>query len=223
MIVYMHIRKGFYAAALFTGCLLLAGCGAYQVAAKPVSLGPESFPMVPDKDAGLVYIEPDLGFQGYEIVVVADPVLIAAKPEGLSVAEMRQRLKTRLIQDLGATGVFPQVMGKNTSSAMASMPERRVLLLEPFITELDPGSQALRYFVGFGAGATRVQVQVRAIDQQTGKVHFMTADRRHASFGMFGGDSRQYLLDSLEGIANGLATFVKRIAAGGEIEPPTEQ
>jgi hypothetical protein len=38
---------------------------------------------------------------------------------------------------------------------------------EGSITKLDPGSRALRYMVGFGAGAAKAQAETRLIDVQT--------------------------------------------------------
>jgi hypothetical protein len=56
------------------------------------------------------------------------------------------------------------------------------------VTKIDGGSRALRYFVGFGAGATKFAVRGKVL-RGDGQVLGEFADERRSGFGMFGGDT----------------------------------
>jgi curli biogenesis system outer membrane secretion channel CsgG len=94
-----------------------------------------------------------------------------------------------------------------------------VLLVQGEITRLTEGSQALRYFVGFGAGAAKTQIETRVVDVSTGQVQLVTADRRAAGMGIFGGDGRQFVTESLDQITDGFVKLLRHLAAGGRPGP----
>ena len=83
------------------------------------------------------------------------------------------------------------------------------------ITRLGEGSQALRMMWGaYGAGAARTQMETRFVDTRTGEVKLVTADRRTASVGMWGGDSKDHLKESYDDMARDLGRFLGRLSRG---------
>ena len=63
----------------------------------------------------------------------------------------------------------------------------RTLVIRARVTKVDPGSQAARYFVGFGAGAVKIGILGEIVDGSSGKVLVRFAQERRSGFGGFGG------------------------------------
>jgi hypothetical protein len=63
----------------------------------------------------------------------------------------------------------------------------KTLVIRARLTRVDPGSQAARYFVGFGAGAVKIAIVGEIIDRPSGKVLVRFAQERRSAFGAFGG------------------------------------
>jgi hypothetical protein len=55
------------------------------------------------------------------------------------------------------------------------------------VIKADPGSQAARYFGGFGAGAVKVALTGEIVDARSRKVLIRFKQERRSGFGMFGG------------------------------------
>jgi Domain of unknown function (DUF4410) len=55
------------------------------------------------------------------------------------------------------------------------------------LTKADPGSQAARYFGGFGAGAVKIEIAGEFVDAASRKVLVRFKQERRSGFGMFGG------------------------------------
>ena len=124
-----------------------------------------------------------------------------------------------LVRRLRETGLFTRVINL-AETTMPPTPER-TLKLSGTITRLGEGAQALRATFGaYGAGRTRTQVEMRFVDTRTGEVKLVTADRRIASVGMWGGDSKDHLRESYDDMARDLGRFLTRLARG---ETPTAQ
>ena len=127
---------------------------------------------------------------------------------------MSAYLHTQLVSKLRADGTFPEVVD---ASIIAAPPAGEgVLLLQGDIARLTEGSQAARYFLSFGAGATKAQIETRFLDGQSREVRMITADRRAAGMGIFGGDSRQFLTESMDQMADGLVKLLRRLSTGGQ-------
>ena len=90
----------------------------------------------------------------------------------------------------------------------------KAVVLDGDITRLAPGSRALRYIVGFGAGRSKAQSETRFLDAQSGRVLMVTADRSVAAYGIFGGDSRDHLRESFDDMARNLGKFLVRLSKG---------
>jgi hypothetical protein len=126
---------------------------------------------------------------------------------------MAAYFQAQLVKRLRAAGIFAKVVDASVSS---EMPQGvRTLQLEGDMPKLTEGNQALRYFVGFGAGAAKAQIETRLIDTGSRRVEMITADRRAAGMGLFGGDGRQFVTDSMEQMAEGYVKLLQHLAGGG--------
>lgn len=164
-----------------------------------------------DPAAGLVSAAPGLDLRAYPRLVVHP---FAVNPDDLNdsedrvlAAEVVDLLHRRLLEGVRAAGVFAEVSDARTTPA----PPAEALHLRGSVTRFSVGDRALRHFVGFGAGRTKLQVETRFVEVG-GAVVLATADRRIASKGFLGGDGREFLLRSAEEIARGLVDLVRRRA-----------
>jgi len=197
--------------------LALGGCiGAMQTTAKEPRGSGGLQPTQEDKDAGLVGIAPGFQLKDYPVVVVrqftvTEPEVNDADDRALA-AEMPSFLQSELVRRLRESGLFTRVVN---ASEVADMPGgEKTLVLEGEITRLAPGSRALRYFVGFGAGRSKAQAEARFVDAQSSQPVLVIADRRVAAYGVFGGDSREHLRESFDDMARDLAKFLVRLSKG---------
>lgn len=76
---------------------------------------------------------------------------------------------------------------QRTAQRRAGANSGKTLVIRARLTKVDPGSQAARYFLGFGAGAVKIAIVGEIVDGSSGKtlVHF--AQERRSAFGAFGG------------------------------------
>lgn len=198
--------------------LVVSGCGAHRMApvdAKAVgSLKPE----IEDPDANLVGIVEGFTVKAYTVLLVepfrVDTTQIKDEEDSRLAKDMSAYLQAQLLKRLQATAIFARVV--DGAAAGASPAGEKVLRLQGEIPRLTEGSQALRYFVGFGAGAAKAQIETRFVDAASGQLQMITVDRRAAGMGIFGGDSRQFLTESMDQMAEGLVKFLRHLAAGGK-------
>jgi hypothetical protein len=66
----------------------------------------------------------------------------------------------------------------------------------------------------YGAGAARAQAEMRFVDVRSQKPVLVTADRRRASMGAFGDDSKDHWKESFDDMARDLGKFLVRLASG---------
>jgi len=213
----MHTVKMFVASLIAVLSLALGGCiGAMQTTAKEPRGSGGLQPTLEDKDAGLVGIVPGFQLKDYSVVVVrqfavTEPEVNDADDRALA-AEMPSFLQSELIRRLRESGLFTRVV--NASEVAYTPGSEKALVLEGEITRLAPGSRALRYFVGFGAGRSKAQAETRFVDAQSSQPVLVIADRRVAAYGIFGGDSREHLRESFDDMARDLAKFLVRLSKG---------
>lgn len=63
----------------------------------------------------------------------------------------------------------------------------QTLVVRVRLTKLDPGSQAARYWVGFGAGTVKIAMAGEVIDARSRKTLLRFKQERRSGFGAFGG------------------------------------
>jgi hypothetical protein len=198
--------------------LLLSGCfGAYQVTAdNPLGAG-DLKPTREDKDAGLVGIVDGFDLKAYRVVAVGlfpvtDP---SVKDDGdrRTAASMAVFFQSELVRRLRESGLFTRVV--NLTETPWQPGAEKALRLDGTITRLGEGSQAARALFGlYGAGKARAQSDVTFRDAQTGRPVMVTADRRVAQMGVFGGDSKDHLRESFDDMARDLGKFLVRLSRG---------
>lgn len=197
--------------------LVLGGCiGAMKTEAEQPAGAGSLKPTLEDKDAGLVGIASGFNLKDYPIVIVrqfrvTEPELKDDEDRRLA-AEMPGYLQTELVRRLRESGLFVRVI--NASETDYRPGAEKALVLDGEITRLAPGSRALRYMVGFGAGRSKAQAELRFVDAQSEQTVLVTADRRVAAYGVFGGDSRDHLRESFDDIARDLGKFLVRLNKG---------
>ena len=73
------------------------------------------------------------------------------------------------------------------------------------LTKLDPGSQAARYFGGFGAGAVKVEMTGDVVDAPSRKVLVRFKQERRSGFGVFGGGYGELFIRTAHQIGGDIA------------------
>jgi Domain of unknown function (DUF4410) len=122
-------------------------------------------------------------------------------------------LAARFAEKLKEFGPFTEV---TTLDASGTAPAD-TLLVEGQFVEMDPGSRAKRYLVGFGAGKSGVTVEgsVRAPD---GMLLATFKQRRIGVMGAAGGDSMGKLVSDTKDIAEDIAKFLSAWAKGQKLD-----
>ncbi len=204
--------------------VFFAGCyGAYQVRPDDPAGAGALKPTLEDKDVGLVGIADGLTLTAYQVVLVesfpvTDP---AIKDEGdrRFASSITAFFQSELVRRLRESGLFVRVVNLTETEWRAGA--EKALRLQGKITRLGEGSQAARAMFGlYGAGKARAQAEMTFVDVQTNRPVVVTADRRVAQMGFFGGDSRDHLRESFDDMARDLARFLVRLSKG---EAPKKQ
>ncbi|MGH9603488.1 MAG: DUF4410 domain-containing protein [Terriglobales bacterium] len=112
------------------------------------------------------------------------------------------KMNAELVLEIGEKKKFKIVYG--AGNPPQQVPAAR-LRLEGEVTQFKPGSQAVRYFIGFGAGKTKVKAHVKFIDVATDQVVFEDDVDGKVIMGLLGGSS--------PGATRGLAKEVAKVAA----------
>jgi hypothetical protein len=210
-------------AAIVLSAAVVAGCGAHRMT--PVQYGTSAVsdlkPDVEDADGGLVGLRPGFSPKTYTVIVLT-PLKVSASEikddeDARLAKDMTAYVQAQLLKKLQAAGIFTKVIDATVSAGAPA--DARSLRLEGEITKLTEGSQALRYFVGFGAGAAKAQIETRLVDAQSGRVELVSADRRAAGMGIFGGDGRQFVTESLDQMTDGYVKMLKHLSGGGRPGP----
>ena len=81
---------------------------------------------------------------------------------------------------------FMRGLGEKATRKAAGNAPGKTLVIRARLTKVDPGSQAARVFVGFGAGAVKIAMIGEIVDAASGKVLVRFAQERRSAFGAFG-------------------------------------
>jgi len=198
--------------------VLSVGCyGPYRVSPddSPGAGGLE--PTQRDREAGRVGVAADFDLNRYRVMTVAklpvvDPAVKSDDERALADG-MSTFLQSEMVRRLRESALFTRVV--NLSESGDEPGDDAALRLEGQITRFDEGSQTLRLIFGvYGGGAARVQVETRLVEVQSGRVVLVTADRRQATMGIWGGVSIDHIRDALDDIARDLARFLLRLSKG---------
>lgn len=197
--------------------LVLAGCGAHQMTPVDPRAAGGLKAEIEDPDANLVGMVEGFTLKEYTALYVepftVDQTQVKDEEDARLVKDMAAYLHAQLLKRLQASSVGLKVIDGETAPGLPST--EKTLRLQGEIPRLTDGSQALRYFVGFGAGAAKAQIETRFIDAASGQPRMITVDRRAAGMGIFGGEGRQFLTESMDQMAEGIVKFLQRLANGG--------
>ena len=87
------------------------------------------------------------------------------------------------------------------------------IVVEGSFTQLDPGSKAKRYWVGFGAGKSGTEVE-GTVKDAAGNLLAKFRQKRIAAIGVFGGDYVKKMTSDCESIGEDVAEFLSAWAKG---------
>jgi hypothetical protein len=119
-------------------------------------------------------------------------------------------LATQFATKLKALGPYTDV-AQSDAAAPAD-----ALVVDGKFTEIDPGSRAKRYLVGFGAGKSGVSV-AGTVKSGSGTLLAEFEQRRIGAMGAFGGDSMGKLTSDTKDIGEDIAKFLSAWAKGGKL------
>ncbi|HEX4498494.1 MAG TPA: DUF4410 domain-containing protein [Thermoanaerobaculia bacterium] len=88
-------------------------------------------------------------------------------------------------------------------------PEVGALVVHAKVVKMDPGSQAARYWAGFGAGAAKTGISGEVSDSRTGKVLLRFQQERRSAVGSYGGDYDDLMNRNLWTIGKDLANVLQ--------------
>ena len=193
------------------GMILLGGCAG--ATAIPSGFLKNYDALSRGKYLEKVMLAPELKTVQHQMITIAKPSIeTVADNSKLTKNAAQEYFSMELVRWLGG------VQNWTFKSDSADSPNgSNGLRLETAITELDPGSQAARMWVGpTGLGYSYVQVEGRLVDPASGKVFFAFMDRRSGSdtggLGLTGGVSRELMQTDLDAIAKSLAKTFRELA-----------
>jgi hypothetical protein len=82
---------------------------------------------------------------------------------------------------------FQENLRRKTGGANTARGKGQTLVIRARLTKLDPGSQAARYWGGFGAGAVKIEMTGEIVDAPSRKILVRFKQERRSGFGVFGG------------------------------------
>jgi hypothetical protein len=82
---------------------------------------------------------------------------------------------------------FMEGVARNAKRKVGVTGPAKTLVIRARLTKVDPGSQAARYVIGFGAGTVKIAIAGEIIDRASGKVLVRFVQERRSGFGLFGG------------------------------------
>ena len=82
---------------------------------------------------------------------------------------------------------FQQNLRHKPGDSQGDRGKGQTLVVLVRLTKLDPGSQAARYWAGFGAGAVKIEVTGDIVDARSRTVLVRFKQERRSGFGLFGG------------------------------------
>jgi|GEM_PF-2431847 len=127
-----------------------------------------------------VWVSPDLDIRNYHTLYIA-PVLVdqrVYRNRGDNVREMVQRLTETFRKVLNRTLQETEVFRVVSTDPYFSLTKQGGLTLQLRITDLSIGNPPVRALIGFGLGATRIQLEGKLIDNATGMTVAEFADMR---------------------------------------------
>jgi len=102
------------------------------------------------------------------------------------------------------------VRNVSVGSAQVTPTGPGALIIKAKVITMSPGSKALRYFVGFGAGHSAAKMQGEVIDAQSSQVLLRFNHGRGSSIGIFGGDYFKMMSGDSKDVAEDLGKMLTK-------------
>ncbi|HEX5707668.1 MAG TPA: DUF4410 domain-containing protein [Pyrinomonadaceae bacterium] len=128
-------------------------------------------------------VAPDAEKNKYQNVEV---VPFTAQEEVNLTADELKVITETVVKELRDIKKFKQVLREGETATEAGAPTLKVT---GTVVKFKKGSRAKRYFVGFGAGKTKMIANVKFIDGESGQVLYEYVADGDVHMGIFGGDS----------------------------------
>ena len=103
---------------------------------------------------------------------------------------------------------FQKNLRRKIGGANTARGEGRTLVILVRLIKLDPGSQAARYWGGFGAGAVKIQMTGEIVDAPSRKVLVRFKQERRSGFGAFGGGYGELFIRTARQIGGDIADLL---------------
>ena len=100
---------------------------------------------------------------------------------------------------------FLQNLRRKPGGANTVRGKGQTLVIVVRLTKLDPGSQAARYWGGFGAGAVKIEMTGDIVDARSRKVLVRFKQERRSGFGIFGGGYGELFIRTARQIGGDIA------------------
>jgi uncharacterized protein DUF4410 len=107
-------------------------------------------------------------------------------------ADSLNAMMDEIVKELQDLKKFKQVLRPGETPTDSAAP---TLQLVGAVTKYQAGSRAKRYFIGFGAGKTKIVAHVKFVDKATGNALFEKDVDGKVVIGIFGGDSKTSFRD----------------------------
>jgi hypothetical protein len=152
---------------------------------------------------------------GYSVLIVEKfKVEPAAVKAGFLEAQIPV-MQAEIVLQLVKKGIFDEVVdGSSLPPARpgAQPPAedgKAKLILSGNVTEFEPGNQAERYLIGFGAGAAKLKMHFTFQDAATGKDILLTDHQHKYWIGAFGGSKNAATTRTAEGMVKSIVDDIK--------------
>ena len=153
---------------------------------------------------------------GYTVLLVerfkVEPTAVKAGFVEAQAPVMQSEIILQLVKKKIFDEVIDSSISPSTPSDTQPPPEngKRQLLLSGTVTDFEPGSQAERYLVGFGAGAAKLRMHCVFQDAATRK-EILSTDHQHKFWtGAFGGSKNAATTHTAEGMVKSIVDDIKR-------------
>lgn len=113
------------------------------------------------------------------------PVRVDSKEQNADALALNEQWKTMAAEELQTMMASKSIARSNDSEATVACH-----------IDVEYGNRALRYLVGFGAGAGHMKVSIELKDK-SGKVLYASNSKADLAMGMFGGDMKQVANDAI--------------------------
>ena len=118
-------------------------------------------------------------------------------------------LMTATVNNFKASNRFDSVVMAGEAASVEAGPK---LKISGEVTKYVKGNRAARYLVGFGAGKTKLMVDIKLTDAASGEVVFHQSVDGDVTWGLFGGDSDK----AKGGVADEIIREMKKRGLAGE-------